>query len=164
MFAAPLKEEEDKGLVEELGAAVVVDAADDGGTPFLDVFRRGAATARAIIMPRLGGSGAAEVALPLVVVTAAKQLCELVRAKDAILEERERERERGKGRVEAVSFFLCFSRVQKTKKKESGKTSARFPAFFSTSLSTTSSTNSTATDLSLSLDTRRDSPPSLSLL
>ena len=94
---------------------MVVVAADDVETPFLiaaDVFRRGAATARATIVPRRAGSGA--VALPLVVATVTKQLCELVRAKDAILERRRRKR----GRVRRRSLVFFFLDAGKEKKRE----------------------------------------------
>lgn len=102
-LAAPPAEElvDDDEELEGL-AVVVVVAADDVETPFLiaDVFRRGAATACATIVPRRAGSDAA--VLPLVVATVMKQLCELVRAKDAILE-----RDKKKRVKKRASCFLC---------------------------------------------------------
>lgn len=111
--------DEDEELVdEELGAddVVVVVAADDVEAPFLiaaDVFRRGAATARATIVPRRAGSGAA--ALPLVVATVMKLLCELVRAKDAILEEKREEKRKGKGKERLVFPFFLSGKEKKGK-------------------------------------------------
>jgi len=143
-LAAPPAEElvDDDEELEGL-AVVVVVAADDVETPFLiaDVFRRGAATACATIVPRRAGSGAA--ALPLVVATVMKQLCELVRAKDAILE-----RDKKKRVKKRASCFLCslFSRGRKResgRKRERERERERENSSFSSSTSTTSATSST---------------------
>ena len=120
-LAAPPAEElvDDDEELEGL-AVVVVVAADDVETPFLiaDVFRRGAATACATILPRRAGSGAA--ALPLVVATVMKQLCELVRAKDAILE-----RDKKKRVKKRASCFLCSLLSMEEKRKVGEKEKER---------------------------------------
>ena len=152
--------EGDEELVDdELGAdgVVVVVAADDVEAPFLiaaDVFRRGAATARATIVPRLAGSGAA--ALPLVVATVTKQLCELVRAKDAMFQRRRRRREGEKESASCLVFFLLLrrrveeserERREREREKTRSRSSSTSSFFVATSTTTSSSTPSTADPL-----------------